>query len=325
MTDPTEPAEDTPEAVEVPGGTASEPAVAADDLSDDVDELELNPTTSQPRKVFVGGEAPLTVAEGFQLMAERECRVVLVAGDANAGKTTLLVELWARFLTGAFRGRRFAGSRTLEAFSRMHASARASSGLDAAVTPRTPHEAPQFLHLRLEEAGRLADYLLTDVRGEYFEQVVDGEISGGDVELAARADLCIVVLNGDSMESGAGLQETLFRAQHLLGGLLMPGGLRDSVPILLVCTKADLLDANRRPTVDAELAKLAERIGDRITATLLVSTRGDDREYIEESLGQILERLTAAQAGRPEATPVEHSDGRYFWRRTTDALKAGES
>src|SRR5258708_2931827 len=48
----------------------------------------------------------------------RPTRVVLVAGPANSGKTTLLSCLYERFHFGMFAGFRFAGSKTLVGFEK---------------------------------------------------------------------------------------------------------------------------------------------------------------------------------------------------------------
>ena len=57
----------------------------------------------------VPGDKALTMSAANDVLAERPCVVVLVAGEANAGKTTLLAELWAQFLLGPFSGWDFAG------------------------------------------------------------------------------------------------------------------------------------------------------------------------------------------------------------------------
>src|SRR4051794_8869948 len=61
------------------------------------------------------GEA-LSEQEAEETMKVSPTKVVLVAGENDAGKTSLLCGVYEQYLKGDFAGYRFAGSRTLRAF-----------------------------------------------------------------------------------------------------------------------------------------------------------------------------------------------------------------
>src|SRR5438552_2319796 len=63
--------------------------------------------------------------------------VVLFAGTASCGKTTLLATLHLLFQQGPFAGYNFAGSDTLVGFEDRVSLTRTSSGRSAPTTPRT--------------------------------------------------------------------------------------------------------------------------------------------------------------------------------------------
>jgi hypothetical protein len=124
---------DCPNTEEHPDVTAADESIEDDDdapTSVDesgvllVDEHPIAPRPAGNPTSYIGGDQALSISEAGEITASRPSTVVLVAGDYGSGKTTLVVELWAQFLSGAFHGWQFAGSRTLAAFDRRHSPSR---------------------------------------------------------------------------------------------------------------------------------------------------------------------------------------------------------
>ena len=80
-------------------------SVGSEDTSNEVDEL----------MDIHHGEA-LTCTECTAITFENRTQIVLIAGPAKSGKTTLIASLFHLFQRGPFLDYRFAGSQTLRGF-----------------------------------------------------------------------------------------------------------------------------------------------------------------------------------------------------------------
>lgn len=203
---------------------------------------------------FESGES-LGLSQANDLRAERPCRLILIAGEVKAGKSTLLVELFGKFLKGPYQGWSFAGSSTLKAFDRVHSPSRESSGLSLPETARTADEGMRFLHLRLSSEGR-TDLMLSELSGERFKGVIEGASIKDQIPVAEAADRCLVLVDGNLMLAASTRARTFARARRLIGGLTEEGGLSPDTPTLILATKSDLWG----PTVDAHVRDESEAL-----------------------------------------------------------------
>jgi Double-GTPase 2 len=93
---------------------------------------------------------PLRSTEATNLLRAQPTPVVLLAGAAKSGKTTLLASLHDCFQWGPFAGYLAAGSETLLGFEEQCFDSRVASGAEKPSTGRTSLEAgQQFYHLRV--------------------------------------------------------------------------------------------------------------------------------------------------------------------------------
>jgi hypothetical protein len=93
--------------------------------------------------------------------------VILFAGTAESGKTTLLATLYLLFQKGPFASFSFAGSRTLVGFEQRVHNARLASNLSKPRTERS--KVSELLHLRVRKEDRsipAQELLLCDLWGE---------------------------------------------------------------------------------------------------------------------------------------------------------------
>jgi hypothetical protein len=284
-------------------------------IDEDVDEDD-EPASSPPQRwVNLGGDVALTPSESDQLAERHPCRLVLVAGEFESGKTTLLVELYARFLLGPFAGADFGGSATLRALDARHHPARENSGRAVPKTERTQDEDMRLLHLRVRRHGRLHDLLFSDIKGEFFEAIADRADAIGYVPLAARADVCLVLVDGAAIADVRRRQTAVTRARLLLGGLADPDGLQPGTKTVIVLTKVDLIDSSDRSWAEVELGKLRERALDLGLDGAAVSIAARPHEAQPEGLEQILDHVIPLPRRHVTAMALARPGDRQFWNQ----------
>ncbi|MGB7159800.1 MAG: hypothetical protein WBD40_17165 [Tepidisphaeraceae bacterium] len=206
--------------------------------------------------VELGGDESLSLPAADAIAARWGASVVLIAGEHNAGKTTLLAELYGQFLKGEFDGWSFAGSDCLIALDRRLQGAR-GIGPGPPEIDHTVDEDMRLIDLRLRnQAGERVCLLLSDIKGEFVRQIVEGAPAHQELPLAVRADLTMVVIDGEKVASVYHRGEALTRARLLIGALTEPGGIRVGCPVLLVLSKGDLLDTETRSWFEAKASKL---------------------------------------------------------------------
>lgn len=275
----------------------------------------INPTS------YIGGDQALSMSEAGLITASRPSTVILVAGDYGSGKTTLVVELWAQFLSRSFHGWHFAGSRTLPALDRRHSSARLSSGRTQATTERTRDDDMRLLHLELaSDAGIRKSLLFSDVKGEFFGDLIHGQSVTNAVPLAERADLCVLVIDGGRLADPADRAESVWRSRLLLGALSEPGGLRTGTKILILISKSDLLPVSVRSEVEQSVNGLRVfATGRTLSAeTVFVSARPEAAQEDPQGLEAVVDWVSSETSSPPpEDTSTAVNEGRFFWRSST--------
>jgi hypothetical protein len=283
------------------------------DVAEKLSDVEVAPTLER----YVGGDEALSASEAGSITASRATSVVLVAGEYESGKTTLVVELFAQFLAGPFAGWSFGGSRTLAAFDKRHRPARLSSGARHATTERTQDDDMRLLHLEFKRGEDRANLLISDVKGEFFDDLTSGGNVAERVPLAARADMCIFVLNGAQLVEPSSRGAAFWRARLTLGALTEPEGLDGGIPVIFVISKCDLLTVEQLDAAVQAAQPLVDFAHERgLTAEMLaVSARPLDTHKMPIGLEKLLAWLTADRQRSSTTAPAsEQSTGRYFWR-----------
>ncbi|WP_241979259.1 TRAFAC clade GTPase domain-containing protein [Cryobacterium sinapicolor] len=307
---------------EDPGGDAEE--LGSEDDSDDEDtEFDLGESDSPPEalsnsRVTVSSGDGLTLSEANRLVGDVPSTVVLIAGEANAGKTTLLVELFAQFLSGPTGPWEYAGSQTVSGFHRRHKPARASSGATSPATARTQDDEIHHLHLAVAAGSRRVDLVVSDIRGEVFESIIDGATALQELPFLPRVDICLVLVDGEQMGHASTRSLQLLRAQQLLMGLLEHGGLRDETRVLLIATKADKLTPQVRDASTAALEAIAGGLRRRpapVAARALSARPADNTAPM--GLAEVLEYLVEKPVSTSQpVAPTTQPGGRHFWNGT---------
>jgi len=186
----------------------------------------------------------LSVEDADELMRWRPANLVAVVGERDAGKTTLVAEIYERFLRAPFAGLMFAGSRTLTGFEKRCYLARLVSGAAAPDTVRTSvRQGLRFFHLGLLSVadGRRHDLLISDRAGESYRAARnDPSKASGFLELS-KARTVVFALDGERVANDKIREDTTSSVRNLIRIAAETGAISPSAEVQLVTTKLDLL------------------------------------------------------------------------------------
>lgn len=265
--------------------------------------------------VGLGGAESITWEQADRVAARHGATIVLVAGNQESGKTTLLLQLWAQFLRGRFAGFRFAGSETLDAFDDRHYPCRVDSGNSYPLTEHTTDTDTRFLHLRVAAAaGERQALLMTDLWGDLFKDIATGAKVADRLPVAPKADKTMVIIDGEQVADDTTREAALRNAKTLIGAFASEGGLRLDAPLMVLLSKADALKANDMEWYQRKVAKLvefAEASGFTAVEEHRVAARPPDKD--PEGLEKVLEWMCAREARAPVIEPKRTpGSGRVF-------------
>lgn len=252
--------------------------------------------------VGLRGAESLSWEQADLVAARHGAAIVLVAGNQESGKTTLLLQMWAQFLRGPFAGYRFAGSETMDAFDDRHYPCRVDSGNPYPITEHTTDTDMRFLHIRVADVtGERRALLMTDLWGELFKDVAMGAKVTERVPVAPKADKMIVIIDGEEVADDSRREAALRNAKTLVGAFASEGGLRHHAPLLVLLSKSDLLNAKDKEWYGPKVVRLvefAEASGFTAVEEHRVAARPLDAD--PEGLEKVLEWMCS----RDERTPV---------------------
>lgn len=171
--------------------------------------------------------------------------VILFAGTAESGKTTLLASLYLMFQKDRkqpFGGYSFAGSRTLVGFEKRVHLARVTSGLDKPKTERST--VSELLHLRVRKHDRSSpskDLLLCDLWGEDFREARDSVDGCRRLGIVRRADAFVLLVDGAKLAKFDARQQAKVDPLMLLRNTLDCDMLAEEAHVDVLFTKWDIL------------------------------------------------------------------------------------
>lgn len=189
----------------------------------------------------------LVLQEVSAILARSFARVVILAGDAESGKSTLLATLYEQFQRGAFGDFEFAGSMTLHGFEERIHDSRIASFRQRPTTPRTSHhDGVRFLHLRIRDPKRSipTDLLISDLAGELFDDLRSSTAACHQFSAFRRADCFVSVVDGEALIDPQRRHRIAVQARDFVRGVLDAGVLPPSARVQLLLTKWDLVAAS---------------------------------------------------------------------------------
>lgn len=188
----------------------------------------------------------LTVEEANSLAGRQGARLVIPAGPTDAGKTTFIIELYARFLGGKQQGASFHGSQTLLDFELLSFPARLGDEAQLPTTWRTRVEdaSRPLLHLGIRPAGaEPIQLLLGNYSGELFERISDHGGALGEVPLLGDCQRLLFFLDGELLSRPGTRGAALSRTRQLIRVLGEEDVLSSATKVALVVAKLDCLEA----------------------------------------------------------------------------------
>ena len=252
----------------------------------------------------------LLVPEANEITSDLPTRVVVLVGDAESGKTTLMSTIYINFLQGPFEDLRFAGSRTLFAFEERSYLALAKSGLHPAGTPRTPYgERQTLLQISLaREDNLIVSVLVGDMSGEYFDRAVDSLEELKKLDFIRRADHLTLLVDGAKVVDPEKRHVSRARIRQLLRRM-MESGLLGQGRVEIVVTKWDRIahageDAVTFADSEAtELVEVAHKFG-KPASLLKTAARSDYPDLVSPGTG-VYDLLNSWLAPREAIEEVE--------------------
>lgn len=211
------------------------------------EELEGDVISDTPEVIFTeevvqisSGEA-LTSSETAEITNRTRTPVILLAGDQESGKTTLLASLFWCFQRGPFAEFSFCDSRTLMGLERRSWKSRTASMGSVPEIDRSKLATRRYLHLQLADlSSTITNLIFCDLPGELFEAVINRPAASKDIIELGRADHLAILIDGAKLRRLDLRLGARRNAWLLMRGLLDSKELGPSVPIELVFTKIDL-------------------------------------------------------------------------------------
>jgi Double-GTPase 2 len=206
----------------------------------------------------------LSVEDADALLRWRPANLVAIIGERNAGKTTLIAELYERFLRGPFGGQMFAHSLTLLGFEQRSYLSRAFSGAAKPKTPRTPpQDVLRFFHLGLvpqDLSGARTDLLVSERAGETYRNVRDRPAEGLSLTEVVKAKTVAFIVDGERLADELRRAEAFASARNIFRALADAGAIPASAEVQLVTTKFDLIAGDDHEVVRQMLSEFEERL-----------------------------------------------------------------
>ncbi|MFT3686380.1 MAG: hypothetical protein QM783_15910 [Phycisphaerales bacterium] len=205
----------------------------------------------------------LTVAETSTVLGRSPAHVVIIAGEAESGKSTLLATLYEQYVHGAFGGFQFAGSLTLQAFDERAHDSRIASMRTTPTTPRTSsHDGIRFLHLRVapDDGGDAQDLLISDLAGELFESLRSSTDALRQFAPLRRADSFVSVVDGEALVDVLRRHRAVAKARDFVRSVLDAKLLPSGASVQMVLTKWDVVAGSaEKAAAEAQWEELVSR------------------------------------------------------------------
>lgn len=194
-------------------------------------------------QLYFGEE--LTTEQLKTITYQYDFNLVMIVGESESGKTTILGSIFDLFQMGLVKKFSFAGSKTLIGFERRCHPSRRSSNAKKPVTDKTPSKEFGFLHLAVKPKDALTKkahhLLLSDISGERFRLARDSSPAMLDLDLMKFADHIIFVIDGSKLADKFKRTAAISHAQMFIQRAL-DTNLYDKGRVLTVAiTKSDLL------------------------------------------------------------------------------------
>jgi GTPase SAR1 family protein len=193
-------------------------------------------------KIYFSGDA-LLIEECNKVTSSSLTRLIVLAGSAKSGKTTLLASLFQLFQDkNSFVNYKFAGSLTLIGLEKRCFKSRIASERDVAETDRTIKlEYDEFIHLKVKGGTKKVSLLFTDVSGEKFKDLSNSQDECRKFDLVKRADHFALFIDAFLLSDITTRQTTKTNSLGILRSLIESKMLSEHTYIEVIFSRWDLL------------------------------------------------------------------------------------
>lgn len=174
--------------------------VDENEVPSDEKEPAIPPVPTNRVSLFSGNE--LTLQEISTVTKKYSCELIVILGDLDCGKTTLLATIFDLSQVGELNGYTFAGSLTQKGFEIRSHLARVASGANKADTERTKTLEFRVLHLALKpmDGSSIKHLLLSDASGETIRQArSSASLMKKQLEIVQFADHLFYIIDGEKL------------------------------------------------------------------------------------------------------------------------------
>lgn len=216
-----------------------------------------------PEFIILPAGTELNEAQAQTMASGRPVRLIVIAGAADCGKTTLLTSLYELFQAGPIQANQFAGCDTLPAFEKRCHLSRVDSENEEPDTLRTAYDGPhpEYLHVKIQDVAAGAshiDFLFTDVSGEMFEHARNSTDECKKLTFLRRASHLLVFLDCEKAVHPEKRWGMVQDAKSLLQSFLDSDMLESACFVTVVWAKCDYFEAAKDKTPMNEFVKHVE-------------------------------------------------------------------
>lgn len=220
------------------------------------------PVLHDQRWVELPPSGMLSIDDADALLRWRPASLVAIIGERNGGKTTLVTEMYERFLRGPFAGTLFAHSLSLLGFERKTFQSRAESGAELPDTPRTSkQDGLRMFHLAVADEIDFSrtDLLISERAGEVYREIRDQPARASELLEVRKASSVALIIDGQRVLNDRLRAEVLASVRNVLRALADSNVIDPRAQVQLVTTKCDLLDADAATSARNALTEFEER------------------------------------------------------------------
>ncbi len=253
-----------------------------------LDTSEQTPSLTLPIdkfKLFSGQD--LAIDELNLITHKYRSNLVVIVGEADCGKTTLLSSIFDLFQIGKFPGFQFAGSLTSIGFEKKCHLSRESSKARVAETDRTNTRSFKFLHLAVKPTDKVSEsavhLLLSDVGGERFREATSSSSYMRELELLRHADHIAFLIDGEKLADKLQKTAVIANAHSFVKRAIDVGVFDSSTEITIVISKCDALpDAGGFDLQEVLVAPFEQKFGSQLGRLEFLKVAARPRIFSEE-------------------------------------------
>ena len=232
-----------------------EPSSVLDDISEEVDSGDH----------IIYDAEPLSVEQASSHMKERTTKIITMIGPAEAGKTSIIAEVYDAFQYQAYKQILFAGSKTLVGLEKICHKVRGTSRGGDLYQKRTDlKEHPVFYHLSIKVLhSDQRDLLISDRSGETYREILDQPEQARTCVELTRAHIVNLLVDGIRISEDMERASATSEAYQLVQSIIHCGIISMKPRLNVVLTKLDHVDKSKnKDKAREEFERLFRRVSD---------------------------------------------------------------